>query len=348
MTAARNGLPRDVRCAGDPPLRPAAVARLGGIEVAEMQRSRLLAAAVAVVDEWGYDGTSVARITERARVSRRTFYELFENREDCLLAVLDSGVDQIATEIAGANLEGLPWRERVRRGLWVILCFFDREPGFARMCIVESQRAGKRTLEARQRMLELLADIVEEGRGESSRSSYDAALIAHGLVGGIFSILHTRLLDPRREPLSDLLSELMGMIVLPYLGSGAARREQSRPAPAPVSDAAPVTTFVAVGALAALPMRLTYRTATVLRDLAEHPGSSNREVSERVGVTDQGQMSKLLARLARLCLLENTASGAHDKGEPNEWRLTDAGQQVAGSIRAHAGDTRNTHDKRAA
>src|ERR1019366_5505325 len=156
---------RGARRAGDPAPRSSAMSRAaGGVHVAEMQRSRLLAAAVGAVEEWGYDGASVARITAHARVSRRTFYELFENREDCLLAVLESVVEQITAEIAAANLEGSSWRERVRGGLWVILCFFDREPALARLCIVESQRAGQKVLDHRQAVLERLAKIVAEGR----------------------------------------------------------------------------------------------------------------------------------------------------------------------------------------
>src|ERR1700727_1676100 len=56
--------------------------------VAEVQHTRLLAAAVGVVAELGYVEGSVGHITARARVSRRTFYELFANREECMVAVL--------------------------------------------------------------------------------------------------------------------------------------------------------------------------------------------------------------------------------------------------------------------
>src|ERR1700691_406433 len=53
-------------------------------QVAEIQRSRLLAVAVRAIEELGYTRATVAHITRRARVSRRTFYELFANREECL------------------------------------------------------------------------------------------------------------------------------------------------------------------------------------------------------------------------------------------------------------------------
>jgi AcrR family transcriptional regulator len=316
--------------------RPFAVDRSGGERVSEMQRSRLLAAAVGAVEQWGYHGASVAHITTRARVSRRTFYELFENREDCLLAALEGTVEQIAAEVRAAGLDGVSWSERVRGGLWVILCFFDREPALARLCVVESQRAGDRKVfDARRRTLDRLASVLDEGRRESPRSSDTGALTAQGVVGGVLSILYARLACPRPEPLRGLLGELTGMIVLPYLGTGAARREQERPAPAAVSlKSAPTTTPAAV--LAALPMRLTYRTATVIECIEEHPGISNRQVGDRAGIQDQGQISKLLSRLERLDLVANTGLG-HSKGEPNAWKLTSTGRRVAREIGLHAG-----------
>ena len=47
-------------------------------------------------------------------------------------------------------------------------------------------------------------------------------------------------------------------------------------------------------------MRLTYRTVRVLGAVGEHPGASNREIAERAGISDQGQISKLLYAPGRL------------------------------------------------
>ena len=168
-------------------------------------------------------------------------------------------------------------------------------------------------------------------------------LTAEGLVGAVFSIVYARLVrDWSREPLTGLLGELMGMIVLPYLGPAAARREQARPAP-PVPGAAPHTRDNGRGMtaeedpLAGVPMRLTYRTARVLEAIAERPGVSNRVVGELAGVVDQGQISKLLARLERLGLTENSGEG-HARGERNAWSLTALGREVAQSL---SGSTRD-------
>jgi len=333
-----------------PPRDPArgSAAADGGFsrgQIVEVQRSRLLAAAVAAVDELGYGEVTVGEITTRARVSRRTFYDLFAGREECLAAVLESVVALVAGELAAAGLGGLPWRERLRGGLCAILAFFDREPALARVCVVGVLGGGPAVLRRREEILADLARFVDEGRRERGARGVDcSALTAEGLVGAAFTILYARLLRREHEPLRGLAGELMGLLVLPYLGPAAARRERARPAPggAPVGTqvATPAAAGVAGDPLAGVSMRLTYRTARVLGSVAELGEGglepSNREVARHAGIADQGQVSKLLARLERVGLLAN-AGGGHAKGEPNAWRLTPTGERVAQSIRAHRG-----------
>jgi AcrR family transcriptional regulator len=304
-----------------------------------MQRSRLLSAAAAVVNEEGYAHATVAHITERARVSRRTFYDLFDNREACLGALIEDVLAKIEGEIARADLDGLSWRERLRGGLLAILSFFDREPALAQVCVVQSLRGGSAVLRRREEILGRLVAMLDEGRGErasSSRGNGVTELTAEGLIGASLAIVYARL--QRGEgtpPLTSLTGELMSMITLPYLGAAAARRELTRsvPAAAPVSErgGSPASGDPLVG----VPMRLTYRTALVLGCIAEQPGASNRVIGDRAGVVDQGQISKLLARLERLGLAVNTGDG-HLRGEPNAWWLTTKGMQVEHGIGMHA------------
>ena len=125
-----------------------------------------------------------------------------------------------------------------------------------------------------------------------------------------------------------LLGELMGVIVLPYLGQAAAQKELHKPAPALLKT----NHRSRRDPLEGLDMRLTYRTVRVLMAIAEHPEASNRTVAEASGISDQGQISKLLARLDTLGLAENTGHG-HPKGAPNAWRLTARGHEVEQAIR---------------
>jgi AcrR family transcriptional regulator len=318
--------------------------------VGEIQRSRLLAGAITTIDELGYPRATIGRITARARLSRRTFYQMFANRDECFAAALEEVAAAIGGELSAAGFEGLPWRERVRVGVWRILAFFDREPELARVCVVQALRAGPQVLECREAILGQLAAVVDEGRKEGARGEGSTPLTAEGVVGAAFAILYSRLSRRDGEPLAGLLGELMAMIVLPYLGPAAARRERARPAPATPVVAASTRAAAQRSArdpLADVNLRLTYRTARVLEGVAELSGRgsdpSNREVATFAGVSDPGQISKLLRRLERLGLLANTGAG-HAKGEPNAWALTPEGERVTEGIRVHSA----SHERRAA
>ncbi len=312
---------------------------VSGARVAGIQRARLFGACVGALDDLGYERTTVADITGRSRVSRRTFYELFASREECVVALLEDIAGRVARELASAELEGLGWRERMRRGLWLLLCFCDREPGLARALVVHGARGSGGVFDTREAILARLVAFVDEGRAESARGAGASALTAEGVLGAVLAIVHARLLH--EEPLSGLLGELSAVVVLPYLGPEVAQRERRRQVPAPVrfADAPqPVLPGVAGGGdpLAGLPLRVTYRTARMLEGVARRPGSSNRQAGEYAGITDPGQISKLLARLQRLGLLENRGAGRVN-GAANSWTLTATGVEVARSLGGRAG-----------
>lgn len=307
-----------------------AAARRG--RVAEIQRSRLLAAVVRELDERSDVSLTVAQITARARVSRRTFYELFANCDACLVAVLDDAQRSIEDELAAAGLYGLSWRERVRVGLWLVLCFLDREPALARACAAHMLRGGDGVLERREKLLRGLAGVVDEGRREISGEAGCTALTAEGVVGAALAIVHARLLRRDPEPLSALHGDLCAMVVLPYLGATAARQEQTRRAPSVCVGAQPVAASDRDDPLKGVAMRMTYRTVRVLEGIAEHPGCSNREAAQHAGIGDQGQISKLMHRLQAHGLVINQGASARGNGEPNAWRLTARGEMVTRQV----------------
>jgi AcrR family transcriptional regulator len=308
-------------------------------EVAEIQRSRLLSAAVGALEDVGFERVTVEQITHRARVSRRTFYELFANREQCLAAALEDAGARVERELAQAGLAGLSWRERMREGLWRILCLLEREPALARMIVIHAAQGNGPVLLARERLLARLVAEVDRGRVEGRCGQQCSALTAEGVLGAVVAILRARLVQGARgaERLTALFAELLGAVLLPYEGGAVARREQARsvprrPVPAVNDDG---RAWSGAGdALSGLPMRVTYRTAKVLQIVGERPAANNRQVAERAGVSDAGQVSKLLARLERLGLIANSGGG-HTKGEPNAWTLTATGEMVARDLAVH-------------
>jgi AcrR family transcriptional regulator len=327
--------------------------------VTEIQRARMVTAMIDVVSERGRSNATVAHVVARSGVSRRTFYEVFDDFEDCFLAALDQSIAHAAEYVLGEYDPAEKWHTRIRVALTGFLEFLDAEPAMGRLCVLETLGAGVKVHERRLAALDAVIAVLDEGRRQSRAATALPPLTGEGVAGGVLSVLHARLLVPfellpdsgtpdrarrqkgtqhpkghtqrahgtqageHHESLLELTGPLMGMIVLPYLGPAAAHRESSRAAPERRSRARTASR----DPLRGLEMRLTYRTVRVLLSIAEGPGASNREVGVAAGIDDQGQISKLLSRLERLGLIENSGAG-QVRGAPNAWALTKKGVEV--------------------
>jgi AcrR family transcriptional regulator/DNA-binding MarR family transcriptional regulator len=301
--------------------------------VAGLQRGRLLSATFALVGERGFEGVSARRVSERAGVSNRTFYQFFCDREDCFLAAFGYAIEGLEYEVRAGWKPELEWVARLRTSLAALLVALDREPAMRRLVFVEALAAGPRVLARRAQLLKSVAAAVDEGRGDAKAPSELPPLVAEGVVGGVFGVIHERVLELRAEPLLGLLGSLMAMIVLPYRGGAAAARELSRPIPQPPAafdgDSAPRKPL---GAASPVDYRLTVRTQMALAAVAAGPGLNNREVSEAIGLSDQGQISRMMRRLAEQGLVEDTQ--AHTRHLARAWRLTPDGLALVDAHRA--------------
>jgi hypothetical protein len=211
---------------------------------------------------------------------------------------------------------------------------------------VHAAGGGPRVLECRAQVMAELCEAVDRGRTQALGARAPGRLVAEGVVGAVVAVLYTRLLargtgaaggfvEPAAgEPaLIELHGELMNLIVLPYLGAAVAARELGRSAPPPTRGASP-TPVGPVGRVAPEEpaARLTYRTVRVLRAIAELPAASNREVAERAGIVDQGQISKILTRLEYQGLVANRSGASAARGTPNSWWLTERGEALEHEI----------------
>jgi AcrR family transcriptional regulator len=310
----------------------AAVRHAGGGEAyADPQRGRLLSATFALVGERGFEGVSARSVAERAGVSNRTFYESFSDREDCFLAAFNHAVDGLELEMRAGWESQLGWTARVRAALTALLVALDREPAVRRLVFVEALAAGPRVLARRARVLESVAAVIDQGRSNAKTPSRLPGLVAEGVVGATFGVIHARLLELRPDPLPELLGALMATIVLPYRGSAAAARELERPTPPPTHRRRDGDGLSRRSLAAASPVdyRLTVRTQMALATVAGRPGLNNREVAEIIGLSDQGQVSRMMKRLSGQGLVENTQ--AHTKRLARAWRLTPDGEAVIDS-----------------
>lgn len=310
--------------------------RGGAMYATELQRDRLLSATFAVVGDLGYDGMTARSVSEHAGVSNRTFYECFSDREDCFLAAFNHAVDGLELEVRAGWDSELGWTARVRGALASLLMVLDREPAVARLVVVEALSAGPRVLARRAGVLEQLAGVVDQGRANAQAPAGLPVLVAEGVVGATFGVIHARLLKLHPAPLIDLLRELMAAIVLPYRGSAAAAKELEQPIPRPAARAlrrgGDGFSRRALTSASPVDYRLSVRTQMALAAVAGRPGLSNSEVSEIIGLSDQSQISRMLKRLQTQGLIEN-AQG-QSRRQARAWRLTRDGEAV---IDAHGG-----------
>ncbi len=101
------------------------------------QRAKLLDAMIRVVAEKGYETATVADAVRVARVSRGTFYELFDSKEACLAAAYRLGSDVLEARVQEAVRGASDWEEELRLGLRVYLRTLEEEPLFARVYLLE-------------------------------------------------------------------------------------------------------------------------------------------------------------------------------------------------------------------
>jgi AcrR family transcriptional regulator len=289
----------------------------------------------------GASSATVARVIARAGVSRRLFYEMFGDIEDCFLATFDWAVDQARVLTVEAYAAERGWHEGIRAALAALLRFFDERPTLAQLCIVHAAGGGPRVLERRSRVIAELCEAVDLGRPTGSARRVPGPVVAEGVVGAVLAVLYTRLLarGPGSElggdeqPLIEMHGELMSLVVLPYLGAAVAGRELHKPPPAPRTRSRTVEPLPPGRSTLEEPARLTYRTVRVLRAIAELPAGSNREVAERAGIVDQGQISKILTRLEYQGLVANRGGSSTTRGTPNSWWLTERGEALEVELR---------------
>jgi AcrR family transcriptional regulator len=196
--------------------------------VTESQRKRIHRAMVEMVSARGYPETRVVDVIGVAGVSRKTFYELFESKEDCFLAAYEVLLESLLGEATDAFEEraGLPWAERISGALEVLLEHLARHPDEARFAIVEVLAAGPKALARRDSALRQFTGLLEPGRSETSVELPGITTLA--VAGGINELLYSEILHGAAAGLPSRLPDLVFWVTLPFSGAEAATAERER------------------------------------------------------------------------------------------------------------------------
>jgi AcrR family transcriptional regulator len=196
--------------------------------VARSQRERLLEAAIRVVAAKGYSAMTVGDLTGEAGVSRTTFYELFEDKEDCFLAAYDAAVEMLVRRVVRAYESEEAWPERAAAGLRALLETLAEEPALARLSLVDVGNAGPAAQRRYRAAIQRLTPLFEEGRDFAPRGRNLPANTSRMAIGGVTGLIAEELVAGRAEQLPGLLSDALFATLVPYIGPDAAAREVDR------------------------------------------------------------------------------------------------------------------------
>ena len=196
--------------------------------VTESQRGRIIQSMIEAVAERGFQETRVADVVGGAGVARKTFYDYFDDKEDCFLAAYDEVSERLFEASSAAFNENpdAPWAERIRVSMAAFLELLAGWPDGARFAIVEVLAAGPKALVRRDAALRRLTELVDAGRRESSRDLPGITSVA--IVGGINELLYSEILHGATSRLPSRLPEIVYWITQPYLGNDRATVERER------------------------------------------------------------------------------------------------------------------------
>jgi AcrR family transcriptional regulator len=200
----------------DPMFPIGPLAQLSAVTAGPAHRERLVLGMVAAVAERGYAATTITDVVRHARVSRRTFYEHFGDKETCFLAAYDSVSDAVLAQIGDAAGDAAEWEEQILAGVRAYLAALAAEPAVARVFTVEILGAGPAALARRRQVLRRFAAHIQRqvadaiAVGAPTAPLSDATALA--LVGAIHELVLAMLEEDRGAELPALERDVAAMV----------------------------------------------------------------------------------------------------------------------------------------
>ena len=191
--------------------------------VVENQRDRILESVAAMCASKGYAEMTVEDVCTDAEVSRRTFYDLFDDKEQCFLDAYDQIVGRLFRAVSRAYSAGeRPWTDRITSGLRALVEVFAADPALARVAVVDVLAAGQPALERRDAALRGFAAFFEPGSNVLPAEMTGHELLAQAVGGGLYEGLYAHVAEGKTASLPALLPDLVYCALVPYLGHAPA------------------------------------------------------------------------------------------------------------------------------
>lgn len=191
----------------------------------ESLRKRIFSALAEVIAERGYRDVSSTDVIDRADILPEAFHEFFADKDDCFFEAYEYAITEAVYRTVEAGAEaGDVWQDQVWAGLKGFLEFVAENPKLARMCLVETLGSGPAPITRYEDTISRFASLFAGGRDVSPHGRQLPDSLEEMMVGGLFWVVHDRIINHEVERIESLLPELAQFVMAPYLGSEEARR----------------------------------------------------------------------------------------------------------------------------
>jgi AcrR family transcriptional regulator len=187
------------------------------------QRQRMLIGLATTIGKHGYRGATITEVVRFAKVSKRTFYEEFGDKESCFLELYDETRRALMLQIASqVDLSG-DWREQIRVGARAYYTTLTSAPLLTHAFFIEIATLSERATEVRRTAFDefaaLLSELVARGRAAHPDipSRPLSPMMAQALIGGMTEVMIGAIekdeMVERVEDLVDVCTDLIATVV---------------------------------------------------------------------------------------------------------------------------------------
>jgi AcrR family transcriptional regulator/predicted transcriptional regulator len=294
------------------------------------QRDRLVAAMGELTAELGLAAVGVHHVCQRAGVSRRTFYDLYADRDACVADTHEEAFGRLLGHLAEAVADtGAAWEDRAVAVTQAMLGAWDADRVLAQLCLVSSVSGHTDAMKLRRTAMAQIAGLL----ADPPRQPMVEAAVLGCAITGIWGLAFASVTEKPEASISDLAGVAIYLLLAPFAG----RRHAAARAAGRGGTAAYVTrwTPTVVGSGDDRGLLVTELTSQTLRYLNGHPGAANIDIARAVDVRHESQMSRHLGRLERAGMVSR-----RKEGRTNAWVLTARGEEAARTLRDLRTDAR--------
>jgi AcrR family transcriptional regulator len=173
----------------------------------------------------GFAAVDVETICARAQVGRAHFDRCFADLEDCFLGLHDELLGQLCARVEAACNGRRAWHDRVWAAGLAAMRHLQEDPVRARFLVVAVNGAGSAAQSQRDRIVQLIADVLDGGRGEVNGKRRMSRCTAEIAAGAVYGTMLSKVESGSIERGEEFLPELIYLATMPYLGARAAEDE---------------------------------------------------------------------------------------------------------------------------